>query len=319
MHKRVFFPGQLTNDKTSFGLYLQDITRAILGTLDYATANFAEDSGQSINVNDVPSGWTLEKELIDPGATVFYGAVFKSPIADSPGKYKYFSFYMNNLSWGYINAGSAPLTTGSILEQYTCRSHDSLVESHDQSGGFYVDATVAHFVDINVSARHIAICTLQGGKKPWGCFERTRLQEYDSITSDYVPIVYTSTFTAFYTPNYRETLRDKNIASVGVTPYIGFLNWGESGGSFQCAYEQGGSFKTFLYTPTFANGVNILGEQHPDVPIYSIGTKNDSGDPANNLPSNLPGAEVTISGKRFVVVGTPFNSTDATPLYMEVR
>lgn len=325
MHKRIFFDKQDVNSYESCFNYFNEIIMAIVGPLDYTTCVTAKESTNNFSVNDTVYDWELVSSGFDPSNPNYKGHwILRSEVTDSPGLYKYVCAYMDSTSRVRVSFGNAPdesrhTNNYDIYYKYTATKHDKTTSARTSS--YATKQTVPHYVDINVSKAHIFISAMAPEAYALIISEHVRTGPHNLPGDPSLPLVGTTYLNSstWYGHSYKHILLGTTHNVNDAKLYIGYRDFANSQDSFRTAYLQNGVYKTFLYRPTFGYYETTLGPLHPLCPFYAIGKANPSGDPANNLPSNLPGAEVVISGRRFIVIDSDgYSSTTTYPYYLEV-
>lgn len=321
MHKRIFFDAQPAKNRDTYVNYVGELIDAMIGDLDYTQCVSAKDSSQSFEVNNATYDWELVSKNVDTVTTRegWFNVVLRAEVTDSPGKWIYISFYSWANNYDYLNVtfGNAPVE-GSNSHLCT-QQNGSSPTSNKAYYHLQQSLTTPHYVDLSISKRHILFAPMVSNCQFFWLAEYVRTGPFNLPGSDVIPFISSANIGQFYSHNFPHVLVGGVQAEKSLEAKIGFRNWANSQSSFATAYLQDSVYKTFLYKPTFGYSETILGPMHPDIPLYAIGTKNWSGDPANNLPSNLPGAEVNIAGRRFIVLTGGFSTTTSNPYYLEIK
>lgn len=309
MFRKVFHPGINMSNKTEFANLTKDLISVILDTFDYQTANVLEKASKDHYTKTVPSGWVMHKEYTDPTQDVHYGVCIKAPISDAPTKFKYFCIYLkDNGNMVYTSAGEMPPTEGTIEQQYCCSN------SYVNSYALQLNYGGAFDIFIQSGPNHILISTSYNGGSGtatyrFGMFtltERTRVQPWDTASSNHVPVVLGKHGHSKTAPNFLNVISRLPIQGTMIE-YIGFREIYTSANDIDTRILVDGEYKIFFYVPTYALQETVYGEQHPSINVYFVGSKNSTGMIENNIPSSTSESLVIIGGIEYMVLRTRYS------------
>lgn len=298
---------------------LKTIKLYVCGETDLTKLPMFVTDVQTYITGTKPQGWEFVREYLLPSdldSACVYGFTARSPIDNSPGKFKYLTLAVQADGDLYYAVGDKDSGTHLPLNTMASTQTNALLSCYHR-----LQLTQSYFLNISVSARHLLMFAQVTGSStsPWGLSERTRLNtSWDKVDSDWCPaIVFRGSFTGHYGFPFR-TILDPAPLTTNASPntYIGITTWNNSHGLFNAVYPDDlGNNKYFLYQPKIAYQYTELGFVHPDVPLYAIGTVG-VGD--LSVPSKTCGATVKIGPDDYIVWNnTNFTSVTTYPMYIK--